>query len=98
MNFLNAVFLVSIIFTAIGLVRLKRNAVRVYTWLYSGLVVYAFAPGLMWGSGHLGRSIAAASGVGAIGIAPLTLFPIPFVYAAVSVLLVNLAMKKLGAA
>jgi hypothetical protein len=96
MTALNAVFLGAMTLTSIGLLRLKRNAVRIYTWLYIALVAYAFAPGLFWGGSPLGRSIAAASGVGGIGIAPLTLFPFPFVYAVMSVVLVTLAAKKIG--
>jgi hypothetical protein len=96
MTALNAAFLVSMTLTSIGLLRLKRNAVRIYIWLYIALVAYVFEPGLLWGGGPLGRSIAAASGVGLLGLAPLTLFPFPFVYAVMSVLLVSLAAKKIG--
>jgi hypothetical protein len=79
MTGLNAVFLVSMTLTSIGLLRLKPRAVRIYIWLYIALALYAFAPGLFWGGGSLGKSIAAASGVGGLGIAPLTLFAFPFV-------------------
>lgn len=96
MTALNAAFLASMTLTSIGLLRVKRNAVRIYTWLYIALVAYAFAPGMFWGGGPLGRSIAAASGVGSLGIVSLTLLPIPFAYALASVVLVNLAGKKIG--
>jgi hypothetical protein len=96
MTALNAVFLVCMALTSIGLLRLKRNAVRFYTWLYMALVAYAFAPGLLWGDGPFGRSVAAASGIGSLGIVSLTLLPIPFAYALMSVVLVNLAAKKTG--
>jgi hypothetical protein len=98
MALLNVAFLVSMSVAAIGLLRVKRSAVRFYTWLYFALVIYTFAPGMMWGPGSLGSSIAAASGVGSVGIESMTLYPIPFLYAAVSILLVNLAMRKLGGA
>jgi len=81
--------------TSIGLFRLKPNAVRIYTLLYIALVAYAFAPGLLWGGGPFGRSMAAASGVGSLGIVSLTLLPIPFAYALMSLVLVNLAAKKI---
>ena len=96
MTALNGVFLVCMALTSIGLLRLKSDAVRIYTWLYIALVAYAFAPGLLWGGGPFGRSMAAASGVGGLGIASLTLLPIPFAYALISVVLVNLAVKKIG--
>jgi len=72
------------------------RAVRIYIWLYIALALYAFAPGLFWGGGSLGKSIAAASEVGGLGIAPLTLFPFPFVYAVISVVLVTFVSKKIG--
>lgn len=96
MTALNGVFMVCMALASIGLLRLKPNAVRIYTWLYIALVVYVFAPGLLWGDGPFGRSMAAASGVGSLGLAPLTLFPFPFVYAVMSVVLVTLAAKKIG--
>jgi hypothetical protein len=97
MNAIDAAFLIVMIVTAIGLLMLRPNAARFYTWLYVVLVVYAFAPGVLWGiSGPVGMSIAAASGVGDEGLAPLLFYPLPFVYPIASVLLVNIATRRLS--
>jgi hypothetical protein len=79
MNAIDAVVLITMILTAIGLVLLKPTAMKVYTWLYMALVVYAFAPGMLWTLSPVGMSIAAASGVGDIGLGPLLFYPFPFV-------------------
>jgi hypothetical protein len=97
MNAIDAVVLIAMILTVIGLVLLKPRAMKVYTWLYTALVVYAFAPGMLWTLSPVGMSIAAASGVGDIGLGPLLFYPFPFVYAVLSVGLVNLAMRQLRA-
>lgn len=73
------------ILTAVGLLLLKPSAMKAYTWLYVMLVVYAFAPGLLWIRGPIGTSIAAGSGVGDLGLGPLMFYPFPFVYAVLSV-------------
>jgi hypothetical protein len=98
MNAIDATILIAIILTAIGLLTLRPNAVRVYTWLYVALAIYAFAPGALWIiPGPVGTSIAAASGVGEVGLGPLLFFPVPFAYAILSVVLVNVAAPKLRA-
>ena len=97
MNLVDCIFLLSMCVAAIGFLRVKPGAVKFYTWIYIVLVFYVFAPGAFWGSGPIGRSIAAASGVGDPGLAPLIFFPIPFLYGIVSVMLANLAIRKLPA-
>lgn len=97
MNSVDFVFLAAMSLTAVGLLKVSRRAVSVYSWIYLALIVYVFAPGAFWGSGSIGRSTAAASGVGDFGIAPLVFFPIPFVYGVASVAAVNLAIKQLRA-
>ena len=95
MNMVDFIFLAVLSLTAIGLMKVSRRAVGIYSWTYLALLVYVFAPGAFWGSGPLGMSLAAASGVGDYGISPLIFFPVPFVYGVVSVAAVNLAMKQL---
>jgi hypothetical protein len=97
MNAIDAIFLVAMILTAIGLLLLKPSVIKVYTWLWVVLVVYAFAPGMLWTSGSVGRSVAAASGVGDLGLGPLLFYPFPFVHPTLSVGLVNLAARQLRA-
>ena len=99
MNAIDAVFLVAMILTAVGLLLLKPSAMKAYTWLYVMLVVYEFALGMLWTSSPFGASIAAASGVGNLGRGPLLLlfYPFPYVYPILSVGLVNLAARQLRA-
>jgi hypothetical protein len=98
MNSIDAVLLTSMVLVAIGMLRASRTAVKFYTWLYVIVVLYAFLPGAIWGSGPLGRSISAASGSADLGISPLLFYPIPFAYAVVSVAAVNLASSRLNGA
>jgi len=95
MNAVDMVFLVLIVIASSGLLRLQKRAAQQYTWVYLALVVYAFAPGLFWGTGPLGRSIAAASGVADMGVAPLLFKPVPFGYAITSVIVVHVAFRRL---
>jgi hypothetical protein len=96
MTAIDATFLSLMILTAVGLLRLKRPAMRVYTRLFVTLAGYIFAVGALWTSGPLGRSIAAASGVGDIGLGPLVFYPAPFVYPVLSAVLINIASRKLA--
>lgn len=96
MNAVNALFLVAMILTAVGLVLLRPSATKLYTWLWVAIVAYTFAGGILWTiSGPIGTSIAAASGVGDLGLGPLVFYPFPFVYPILSVGLVNLAARQL---
>lgn len=98
MNTIDALFLVAMILTAVGLLLLRPSAMKVYTWLWVMLVLYVFAGGMLWTiRGAVGRSIAAASGVGNMGLGPLLFYPFPFVYPILSVGLVNLAARQLRA-
>lgn len=95
-NAIDALFLVAMIITAAGLLLLKIRAMKVYTWLWVMLVVFVSAGGLLWTiRGPVGMSIAAASGVGDMGLGPLLFYPFPFVYPILSVGLVNLAARQL---
>ena len=98
MNGVNAAFLIVMILTAFALLMLRPNAVRVYTWLYVTLFVYVFGLGALWTiRGPIGISIAAASGVGDMGVAPLLFIPVPFAFPILSVFLLNLAFRQLRA-
>lgn len=94
MNVVNVCFLTAMIATSLALLLLRPAAIKIYTFLYISIFIYTFAQGVLWIS-PWGTSIAAASGVGDMGLAPLVLFPVPFAYGIVSVLLVNLASRKL---
>ncbi len=96
MTALNVIFLAVAIIASIGLLKLKRRAVGGYTALVVAMFLYNFCLGSMWLlPAPYGISIGAASGVGNMGIAPLELYPIPFLYPFVSTVLINLSHYKL---
>lgn len=96
MNAIDVVFLTAMIIASVGLLRSKRFAVKAYSGISVCLLVWAFAPGLLWGlPSSLGTSIAAASGVGDMGLAPLLLYPVSFIYLIVTVILANVAIRGL---
>jgi hypothetical protein len=88
MTAINIIFLVAIVLVSFGLFRLNMSAVTAYWMLVAGLVVYGLAIGVLWLTRDpIGKSIAAASGIGNMGIAPFELFPmlgteltVPYVY------------------
>jgi hypothetical protein len=97
MNAIDAVLLAGIVFATTGMLKLKQEAVATYSWLILAMIACEVGVGALWLlPDPIGRSIAAASGTGSIGgSGPLLLFPVPFVYPVISVILVNLARHKL---
>jgi hypothetical protein len=96
MTSVDAILLAALAYTGLRLLRLQYKAVPTYTWLIVSIIVYEVAVGGLWlFPNPLGRSIASASGIGAVGIGPLLMYPVPFVYPTISVLVVNLARRKL---
>ena len=95
MNLVDALFLTTMIVIAARLLTAGQTAVRAYTALSMCLVVYAFAPGILWSPGPIGTTIATASGVGDMGLAPLLFYPTPFLFLIITVLLANLAGWRL---
>jgi hypothetical protein len=99
MNAVDAVLLAGMVFAATGMLKLKPEAVAIYSWLILAMIACELGVGALWLlPDPIGRSIAAASGTGSIGSGPLLLFPVPFVYPVLSVILVNLARHKLKVA
>jgi hypothetical protein len=99
MSAIDAMFLAGIVFTAVRLLKLERKAAAIYTWLILAMSAYKLGLGVLWLlPDPIGRSIAAASGVGSMGVALLLVYPIPFAYPLVSVIIVNLAGYKLRVA
>jgi hypothetical protein len=97
-NAIDAVLLAGIVFATTGMLKLKQAAVATYSWLILAMIGCQVGVGALWLlPDPIGRSIAAASGTGSIGSGPLLLFPVPFVYPVISVILANLARHKLKA-
>jgi hypothetical protein len=63
------------------------------------LVVYGVLNGLLWIAGPIGASIAAATGVANMGIAPfVVLFFMPYLYPVISTLVLQITRMKMSAA
>jgi len=93
---IDAALLVMIGFASVQVLRLRPKAAMIYTCSVVALLAYAFVPGFLWPLPNgIGISIAAASGVGSMGTAPLVFYPVLFVYPLASVVLVNFARHRL---
>jgi len=94
MTSIDAAFLPVVVFVSVMLLRLRPRAAMAHTCLFLAMLAYTFAVGSSWLSNQ-GESIASASGIGNMGIAPLLVFPVPFVYPVISILCVNIASLRL---
>jgi hypothetical protein len=96
MSVLDALLLTGMVLVAVRLMKLERKAAANYMWLILAMIAYKSGLGVLWLlPDPIGRSIGAASGIGSMGLALLLLYPIPFVYPLVSVMIVNLARYEL---
>jgi hypothetical protein len=93
----NCGFLTFISVTAVQFLRLATAAVSRYSVMVVVLIAYGFLNGTLWIAGRgIGRSIAAATGVGNMGVAPFEfLFVVPYAYPILSALLLTVARKPL---
>lgn len=98
---INVIFLVAIALVSLRLFRLSMPAVTAYWILVAGLVIYGLVNGGLWLSSGVGRSVAAATGIGNVGIAPFELFPmlgtqltVPLVYPLLSMVALILTRKR----
>jgi hypothetical protein len=82
---------------AVQLLRLKKSGVTVHTTASILLVAYNLLIGAFWATGGpVGRSVAAATGIGNLALAPFSLPP--YVYPAVSTVVLLVARRKMSAA
>jgi len=99
MSSIDAILLATIAFASLRLLRLRPKSAMIYTCSVLASVVYVFAPGLFWLIPNgVGRSIAAASGIGSMGTGPLMMFPVPLAYPLISAVLVCVGRWKLRSA
>ena len=99
MSALDALLLTGMVLVAVRLMKLERKAATSYTWLILAMIAYKSGLGVLWLlPDPIGRSIGAATGIGSMGLVLLLVYPIPFVYPLVSVMIVNLARHKLTVA
>ena len=99
MTAVNAGFLLLFALAALQLLRLKRSGVIVHAISSVLLIAYYELVGMLWrASGGIGMSIAAATGVGNMGIAPfVVLFVIPNAYPITSTLVLLVTRWKMTA-
>ena len=96
MTALDIIFLAAMACIGVSLIRLQRRAALIYSIFVVALVAFVFVPSAAWPiRDSLGRSIAAAGGIGNVGLGPFLFFPVAFVYPLVSVVTVNLAQYKI---
>ena len=95
----NGVLLLLFILAAVQLLRLKTSGVTAHTTASALLVAYDLLIGILWAaSGRVGMSVAAATGVGNLGIAPFQCFNLaPYVYPIASTVLLLVARRKMVA-
>jgi hypothetical protein len=82
MSVLSICLLTALVITAIRLIRISGNAVTSYCVVVGLCSLYIFIPGFLWlAPNPIGSSVAAASGIGDMGIAPFVFaFVLPCVY------------------
>lgn len=92
-QWINVAFLSAFLLAAFQFFRLKPSAVSMHSVASAALVGYAILKGMLWLiPGSIGTSIAAASGVENIGIAPLLLWSgVPALYPVASTIVLQCA-------
>lgn len=98
MTSINLAFLWVFLVTAIHFVRLRLSAVRPYSIAMAALVAYSVLTGMLWTLGNgAGISIAAASGVGNMGVALFELLlVVPYAYPILSVVLLIVTRQRVA--
>jgi hypothetical protein len=97
MTIVNVTFLAFFVLIAFRLLQLSPSAVALHSIASVSLVVYGLLNGVLWLTGHgIGTSIAAATGVGNMGVAPFTvLFLVPYLYPIVSTIVLQATRMKM---
>jgi len=100
MTVFNGVFLVFYSLAAVQLLRLKKSGVTVHVIASVLLVSYDLTIGVFWAvRGPVGMSVAAATGIGNMGIAPFQCFNFaPYVYPIVSTVVILVTVRKVAGA
>jgi hypothetical protein len=96
MTAINSGLLILFLLSAFQLFRLKRSGVIMHAMTSIALIGYDLSIGIFWTSrSPVGRSVASATGVGNMGIAPFQLFTLaPYLYPILSTALLFLAVRK----
>jgi uncharacterized membrane protein YozB (DUF420 family) len=97
MTAINITFLMLFLIAAFQLLRLKRSGIVVHSVTSVSLIAYTFLIGTLWLEGQgIGRSVAAATGVGNMGVAPFEfLFVAPYVFPIASTIALLTTRRKI---
>jgi hypothetical protein len=93
----NGVLLLFFVLAAVQLLRLKKSGGIAHTTASALLVAYDLLIATLWAAGgRVGMSVAAATGVGNLGIAPFQCFNLaPYVYLIASTVLLLVARRNM---
>jgi uncharacterized membrane protein len=94
----NGVLLLLFVLAAIQLLRLKKSGITAHTTASALLIAYDLLIAACWAvGGYVGMSVAAATGVGNLGIAPFQCFNLaPYVYPTASTVLLLVTRRKIA--
>jgi hypothetical protein len=100
MDLLNVIFLFALLIVAVQFIRIRTSLIDAYAIGVLILFAYDESIGMMWWAGKgAAHAVAAATGVGNIGIAPFEfLFVAPYLYPLVTVVLLQVLRRRLQAA
>ncbi len=100
MLLINVFFLVVLLVTAIRFIQTRLSSVNLYSLTVLLLVVYCVGLHMLWRAGRgIGLSVAAATGIGNMGIAPFVfVFVEPLIYPIASVVLVQVLKQRCSTA
>ncbi|MGA2099776.1 MAG: hypothetical protein ABSG34_01675 [Candidatus Sulfotelmatobacter sp.] len=93
---INVAFLVILLVTAVRFIQGRTSSINSYSLVVFVLVAYGYANGVLWRTGRgIGMSIAAATGVGNLGVAPFEFcFLVPYLYPVASIVLLQVLKRS----
>lgn len=96
MTLINLTFLGILLVTAVRFIQSKTSSINLYSLAVLVLVAYGYANGVLWRAGRgIGMSIAAATGVGNMGVGPFEFcLLLPYLYPAVSIILLQVLKRR----
>jgi hypothetical protein len=99
MTLINIAFLAILLLTAVRFIRFKISSINLYSLAVLVLVAYDYTTGALWHWKKIGISIAAATGLGNMGVAPFEFcFFMPYLYPVASIVLLQIVKRRCGAA
>jgi hypothetical protein len=98
MALINGAFLIILAVTAIRFIQGRISSINSYSLAVLLLFAYDYTNGVLWRAGRgIGMSIAAATGVGNLGVAPFEFcFLVPFLYPLASIVVLQVLKRSCG--